>query len=292
MNTDLLRDFIVLANYQHFSIAAEECYISQSTLSKRMQRLEAEVGTKLIQRTTKQVNLTANGEILLSYANKILALEQECLEQFQLTVDTSKVLKIGAIPSLSKYNLMTLISEFKSITHLEIEIITASSENLEIAIQEGTCDGAFIRQVHDPANLFGKQPITTDQLVAVLPKDHPLIKSKTIKISTLKNETFALLPKNSRPYQNCLHLCQKAGFTPQVLLTDSKISTIIDFVSSGLGVSILMSKNITPDYAKNVVVLPIKPKIEEVLSFCYLKENQSNDKLALLIDFVNQQKII
>lgn len=287
MDTELLNDFMILAKYKNYSVAAEECYISQSTLSKRIKRLERQLGVVLFERTTKSVELNEYGKTFKAYAEKMLALETECFQALQsmLPADQNS-LTIGAIPSLAKYHLTDLISKFISQSGVHVQVITAPSEKLEILLKDGSCDAAFIRQVQDPDQVFTKQQITTDQLMAVLPNNHFLADRTQLKIKELKEEGFVLLPEGSRPYNTVVNLCKKNGFSPRVVFTDSKISNIIDFVSNGLGVALLMNKNITEGYKETITVIPLSPAITQSVDLCMLKSQKKSPAQKMLLSFV------
>lgn len=291
MDTDLLENFIVLAQYRNFSEAAEQLFISQSTLSKRIKRLEEQMGLPLVTRTTKHVELNEYGETLLTYAKKMLALEAECHQALQAKLpDGSNKLVIGAIPSLANYQLTQLISSFMAVNHLDIQVITAPSEDLEQMLHDQRCDAAFIRQVYDPENLLIKRPILSDQLVAVVPVQHPLAQKQTLEIKALKKEAFVFQPKGSRPYNMCVYLCKKNGFSPNVIFMDAHISNIIDFVSKGLGISLLMEKTTTDMQTDQVKIIPITPAVEQTVALCLVKNQTLSYSQKALMSFVETYK--
>jgi LysR family transcriptional activator of glutamate synthase operon len=113
METEYLNNFAVLAKTGSFSEAANALFISQSTLSKRIFKLESILGVTLFNRTTKHVELNEFGKVYLKYAKQMLMLEEECLNEIKNMLPRGKkTLKIGSIPSMSNYGITELISEF------------------------------------------------------------------------------------------------------------------------------------------------------------------------------------
>ncbi len=290
MDIELLQNFIILVKTKNFSVAAEECFISQSTLSKRIKKLEKELDIELFKRNTKNVELTPYGIILNEYADKIIKLEKDCLSEINALLPSNQnKLTIGAIPSLAKYHLTDLIKEFINQTKINCSIITSPSEKLEILLKEEKCDAAFIRHVQDPENIFYKKNIISDTLTAILPFNHRLADRQFIKISELKDENFVLLPEGSRPYNNCINLCKKNGFNPHVVFTDASITNILDFVGNGLGVSLLMSKNILDSTNKDIIAIPLIPAVEESLALCMLKDERKKPAIKALLNFIDKK---
>ncbi|MDB1693099.1 LysR family transcriptional regulator [Enterococcus casseliflavus] len=289
MDTQIIRDFITLTKYKNYSLAAEECYITQSTLSKRIKRLEHQLGVPLFERTTKSVELSEYGEVFKPYAEKMLSLENECLHELHSKLPKKQnTLIIGAIPSLAKYHLTDLITKFILHSKVDVHVITEPSEKLELSLKEGRCDAAFIRDVYDPTQIFNKQQITTDQLMAVVPNSHRYANKAQITIKELQNEHFVLLPEGSRPYNTVIDLCTENNFSPKIVFTDSKISNIIDFVSNGLGISLLMNKNITEVYKETVTVIPLSPAISQSVDLCMVKSQEKSLAQQKLLSFVKK----
>nr|WP_216691268.1 LysR family transcriptional regulator [Enterococcus innesii] len=131
MDTQIISDFITLTKYKNYSLAAEECYISQSTLSKRIKRLEHQLGVPLFERTTKSVELSEYGEVFKPYAEKMLSLENECFQELHSMLPKNQnTLIIGAIPSLAKYHLTDLITKFILQSKVDVHVITDPLKNL------------------------------------------------------------------------------------------------------------------------------------------------------------------
>lgn len=290
METEYLNNFAVLAKTGNFSEAADILFISQSTLSKRIHKLENALGVTLFNRTTKHVELNESGKIFLRYAKHMLALEEQCLNELQSMLPRENtILKIGSIPSMSNYGITELVSEFIRTRNISVQVSTGQSGKLEKMLLNNQCDFAFIRQVHDPNNQLIKKKYTSDKLVAVLPKAHPLSGSQCLSIPELRKEHFVLQPANSRPYNYCIAICKKHGFTPNVIFTDSQIDNIVDFVAKGLGVSLLMEKLVTYLENDKVHIAEIQPTVSTDITLCYNKNLLLSGEHKHFVNFVKEK---
>lgn len=289
MNLKYLEAFLALAKYQNFSDAADSLYISQSSLSKYIKRLEDHMDVKLFDRESNGTKLTEAGQIYLEYALQIDQLQNQCIAKINAFQSSKPILRIGSIPSASVYGIIDMTIRFMKENKIECKIHNNTSGNLEQEIENGQVDLAFIK--NPLSNKFTAIPYQHDELVAVLPLNHPLATQKSIDLNMLSNDDFILEPVNSRPYNLCVNLCKKAGFTPNVIYADHQISNIIDFVKKGTGVSLLMSKLIPSD-EKQVVSIPINPPVKANIDLCYLDNDMNHVYKKSFIDFVSRNTLI
>lgn len=291
MFPEYIDTFLSLANSKNYTQAADRLYISQSSLTKRIQKLESLMGIQLFKRTTKSVELTHYGKIYLEYAIQIKKLQKECNKKIRAYSSQSKDLVIGSIPSIGQYQIVDLITDFIKISNTHCKIITKPSGKLEELLRMHQLDFAFIREVKN-TQLFHTIHYTTDHMVAVLPKHHRLASREHLSIDMLKNENFLLPPLESRPYNLCVNLCKHAGFKPNIIYTDSQMENIIDFVGTGMGISLLMSKLVSP--TKDTATVAIKPEVTTDIDVCYqndaeLSESQSHFLQYLTHSGINNQ---
>lgn len=279
--------FIVLAEMKNYTIAADMLYISQSSLTKRIQKLEQSVGVKLFTRTTKSVELSQYGEIYYKYAKQIQTASEACAREIQDMISHGNSLIIGCIPSILDYDISILIFKYMSSSGIQCQIKTEKSEFLEKNLLEGKYDFAFIRDV-DSTLPFTSIPFVEDHMMAVLPKGHPLSHREHIYIKELKNENFLLHPKGSRPYRNILSLCRKEKFEPNIVYTDSHMRNICSMVSSGLGISLLnehlISKNVS-----DICAVPVAPGYSSKITLCYSSDRELTPKQREFLTFYKKE---
>ena len=283
INMDLryLDSFLALVEYNNFSDAAASLYVTQSSLSKNIMKLESNVGTKLFLRTPTGTSLTKYGKIYYDYAKQISILQKECDSTIKKSLSEEISLRIGGIPSVADYGILDLIMDFMNDTGVHCKISTNQSSILEKELLNNELDVAFIKNIESKKlkNIFYKR----DQLVAVLPITHPLAKSKIITISDLKDENFIFEPVNSRPYKLCVELCKSQGFTPNIVYANRFIENIVEFVKNGFGISLLMSNLVPED--NEIVKIPVVPNTIAKISLCYLDNDQNQELKEKFIDY-------
>lgn len=274
--------FLALAKYKNFSEAAAQLYISQSSLSKKIKKLEDILGLTLFLRSSTGVKLTHEGEIYLRYALEIKQLESRCLASLQLK-ETAPLLQIGCIPSMKEYGVVDLVSSFMNKTGISCKIITKPSGDLESMLMEQDLDLAFVKNPKhlDELNII---PFKKDHLVVIVPKNHPLASLEMISFADLKDEPLILEPENSRPYRLIISLCEQSGFTPEVRYTDHFVENILEFVRQGFGVSLLMSK-LVEGHLEGLKAIPVTPDVIASITLCTKKSTPITESMQAFITY-------
>ena len=276
MEIRYLKDFLVVAETQNFLEAAAILFCSQATLTKHIQRLELDLGLKLFDRTTRKVSITKHGEMLLPYAREITDLNERLTELVREAKNESQqTLTIGSIPALAQYNITELLVSFKKMNpQATINVIQAGSEELEDLLRQKKCDLAFIRTYGEPAADFSHLSITEDELVALLPINHPLANQKVISLDKLCHESFVLIPENTMLHRLSVQLCQASGFEPHIVFTDHRLENLLEMVINGMGVALLMRKLAEYTAQSKAAIVGIEPTVITRLDLCYLKKSE------------------
>lgn len=283
MDLRYIDSFLAVAKTNNFSDAADSLYISQSSLSKNIKKIEEDMNVKLFERTGSGNVLTTYGKIYLKFARRIKDLESRCENVILDEKEKQGKLKIGTIPSASEYGILNLVFDFIKDSGTQCQISNSTSSQLEKELLSGQLDMAFIK---NPENKkISKVNFQNDYLVAVLSENDSLAKKQKLKLKELKNRDFIFEPVNSRPYQLCVALCKSAGFSPNVIYADHYIENIIDFVRKEIGISLLMSK-LVPKNAEKIKIIPIEPLVSAKINLCYLNNNQSKELKEKFVNFV------
>ena len=138
-------------------------------------------------------------------------------------------------------------------------------------LRQGRCELAFIRDVEDPEDEFVKIPYATDVVAAILPITHSLAGQKTIPLSRLADENFLLEVPTTMPYRVAIKACELSGFEPRVTITDIDRDYLIDLVSKGLGVSLMMKKLLLHFSNPQISIVDVTPTVTTNINLCYLK---------------------
>ncbi len=144
MNTEELKTFIFLSKVKNFTLAAEQLFIAQSTVTNRISELEKEVGKKLFSRGAKNVKLTEAGEVFLRYAERILELQNTSIEEMNALSNHSRKFSIGAINATYEVYVKPLVDEcLKNNSVTSIKVMLGHSLDLIQQLQDNMLDAVF-----------------------------------------------------------------------------------------------------------------------------------------------------
>jgi DNA-binding transcriptional LysR family regulator len=273
------REFVVLAQTSNFVEAANILFSSQPTLSKHIKNLESELGVRLFDRTSRKVEITKSGQLLLPYAKQIVEIQDKYNTVLQNDRATRReVLTVGSIRALAQYEITDIMGSFKkSRPKSTINVIQAVSEELKEMLRQKKCELAFIRSTNEVDKDLVKIPYVVDTLVAILPSHHSLAKQKTISLRMLAHEDFLLPEKNKALYKLCIDACKKNGVNPQVAHTDAKFENLVDLVIKGMGVALLMKQIALYVSTPKIAIIDISPNVTSQINLCYLKGAKLSD---------------
>ncbi|MBO0410625.1 LysR family transcriptional regulator [Enterococcus hulanensis] len=290
MNINYLRDFVILTKHNNYLEAAEELFISQSTLSKHIQLLEKELDVKLFIRTTRNVQLSPYGKEYLPYAEEMVSLyEKSVTELNQFKDKLLQTITIGAIPIMAPYGITQAIMDFRKMyPQTNVHVIEADSQQLMAILENGECDLAFIREEPKINEKLARIHFSTDHLVAVLPQSHKLAKSKRIMLNELSDESFLFLNKGTVMYNLSVTACREAGFEPTIAYTGKRAENILDLVKEGMGISLLMKKPISYLNSKGVVMVPIYPEIRTDINVYHAKTKEITPITQAFLEFIGE----
>lgn len=304
MNTENLKEFIVLAETKNFWEASERLYMNQSTLSKHIKSLENELGVNLFTRTTRRVELTNYGQIFLPYAKSIVHSEFEGLSAIRRMRNIENgLLTIGVIPSMPQYHITQFLAEFqKQYPKTTVRITEDDPINLTNYLETEKCELIFNRE--DKATfernfLSDKHiiriPYMKDHLIALVPAHHPLSAAKSVTLQQLKTERFCFIKEGSLMYQIAMDACQNANFIPDIIFTSHRIDSILDMVANQNCVALLMDVQLQlPEMMSTqssdlCCAIPIVPVISSQLSLCYRADRPLSKTAQLFVDFCNRR---
>lgn len=264
-----LRYFLAVADHLHFGRAAHALGIRQPPLSQQIRALEEELGVRLFDRSSRQVEITAAGEAFRTEARLAVA-HAEAAQQAarQIGRGQSGTLAVGYVGSATLRLLPGLLRLFRE-KYPEVELVLrelATAEQIE-ALRGGSLDvgllrppltGADTEAVH--VELIGAEP-----LVAALPLDHQLAPRPTVAVGDLSEEPFVLWPRRLGPglHDQVVGQCRQAGFTPRIAQEAVQMQSIVALVAGGLGVS-LVPESVSRLRSDDVVYRPLRPRARVV----------------------------
>jgi len=240
-----LRAFVAVAEERHFRRAAERLGMTQPPLSILIQVLEQEIGTLLLRRTRRSVELTEAGTLFLAEARDVLERAQRAIKLARdVEQGNAGRLEVGFTNSCA-FNpvLCRLFRAFRE-RYPQIDLILTELNTLALfeAVRDRKLDAAFLRPPVDEADEVVVEPVLDEEMVVALPAGHALASEPALPLAALRKETILLRPRpvGTGLADAVVAACRDAGFRP--LLGEQsapQMSSILSLVAAGLGVSIV-----------------------------------------------------
>lgn len=255
MNIDHLRYFLILAQENHYSRAAQRLNISQSGLSHAIAALEAELGLPLFQKRGRGIELGPYGAALLPQAQQIVTLADHCVRSFQLLRDGMAVIRLRTIPQLITPTVARLCRRFKEENpDTDFSFTTGMSSEVCQSLLNGEADIGFCsKPLEDPALEY--VPIQKRRMVAVVPLDHPLALRQTVCLA----ETLPY-PHVTYSWRSGQRDAVDRLFAPvrrdwQIAYEVEDANFILELVAQGFGITVMLET--PPVYRNDVKVLSL-----------------------------------
>lgn len=292
MQVNRLKYFVAVADQGNFSAAAEKLYTTQSAVSKQVMALERELGVTLFDRTHRRVILTKQGQVVLQYAEQILADYGEMIAELRdVQEQEGGKLSIASIPVMRQYGITDLVGRFRR-ENIDVVMSVGEMEGNEIlpAMKNGGYDMAFLRleQMEDPS--FESIPLTEDVLTALLPENHKLAGEREISLAELKEEPFLLLNEGTLLRGMCVDACRQSGFTPVVAYSGTRNENIAELVAMGMGVSLVMEKFYQQFKPEGVCCIPLKEHFVSTIGLVRVKKkvhSEANERFWNYVQTIN-----
>jgi len=238
LDLDLLRSFVSVVDAGSFTRAGERVHRTQSTVSQQIRRLEDVIGCPLLHRNGKQAAPTEEGERLLSYARRILALAEEARDVVARP-EGDGVVRLGIPEDFAANRLTQLLSTFaRSRPGLRLDVRCDLSINLRGDLERGELDLALLKRDAGAPGAIAAWP---ENLHWVTSRRHPLQLHRD-------PVPLAVFPQGCLYRRRAIHALESAGRAWRISYTCPNFSGIQAAVSAGLGISILPEAGILADH--------------------------------------------
>ncbi len=262
-----LSAFVAVAQSLNFLQASEQLHMTQPALSLAIKEMESRLGGPLLIRTTRNVSLTPEGEILLPLARQLLAdwsnTEERLRQRFTLQ---RGAVAIAAMPAFASNQLPALLKSFRDrfpaihitvhdvINEQVIEMVRARRVELGIGFEPEKSEGLMF------------EPLGSDKFVAVLPPDSALTKARQITWAQLLQNDFITLQRPSAMRRLLEKKLEEHGLKPDVTAESHQLATIGRMVANGLGYSAVPALCIRQMEELGAVCRPLhEPVVEQLV---------------------------
>jgi LysR family transcriptional regulator, transcriptional activator of the cysJI operon len=238
VNIENIEAFVNINHYGSFNKAADVLFLSQPTVTARIQSLERELDCRLFDRMGKQINLTDKGKQFLPYAQQILQIYQMGKHQIQSRGLLPNELRIGSTVSVSNYLMPHLLIHLqKRYPNLIFKLTTAPTDALIDKLKSKEIDLAFIRKVANPA--FQAYPFCEDPISLYAYEGHPLAKAGLSSIKELRKEPLVFFECGSLDWMRLHRVFESMEQQPNIVYQVDNLETAKKLVLNKAGICFL-----------------------------------------------------
>lgn len=245
-----LRYFLVVAEEQHFTRAAERLEMQQPPLSHQIRMLEKELGFDLFRRHPKGAELTAGGTAFLKEAKAILrSVELASAKAARAAQGFEGTIVIGFTSSAAAHPLIPgIIRAYRdAYPGVHLDLREGNAAELTEEIEQGKVNLGFLRAPVSQPRGIGFLQLLDEEMLLILPMGHALLDKQqkgdmpTVSLRALADEQFILVRRHGAPgmYSRLIEACENAGFTPHIASEVERMLTNISLVAAGGGISVV-----------------------------------------------------
>ncbi|HDR8183572.1 TPA: LysR family transcriptional regulator [Bacillus thuringiensis] len=286
MNIENIEAFIYVCQLGSFNKAAEALYLTQPSVTARIQSLEREINIKLFHRNGNKISLTEKGEYFFPHAQKILQSYQEAkygLQQVTIPYD----LVIGSASSISNNILPEILPGFKSeFKDVRIKIVTGHSQDILQKVINKEVDFGIVRTETHPQ--VESIRLYNDPIGLFVPRNHILLKEDKVTIEHVSKQSLIFFDYGSMDWLMIHRLFSSNDVSPTISLEVDNMETAKNLVIQGMGISFLPEHCVKQALEKGELVrVEMAPpvKINISIDFIYLKGRPK----SVFIDFLKEK---
>ncbi|MBX9648058.1 MAG: hydrogen peroxide-inducible genes activator [Xanthobacteraceae bacterium] len=284
-----LRYFESLARHGHFGRAADACAISQPALSMQIKEMEQELGAALFERGARQIRLTSFGEEFGLRVRNILRSVDELKDLARASGDRlAGRLRIGVIPTIAPYLLPTIIGNLtREYADLEIHVRETVTPKLIQELSEGRLDTAIVAlPVSEPS--FAEVALFAEDFVLVRPGED---EGKPVPNGEALAKMRLLLLEEGHCFRDqALSFCNRHSALPRELLDGSSLSTLVQMVGAGIGVTLIPEMAVTVETRSAPVSIARfgTPKPSRTIGMIWRKTSPLAEQLSQISEVVRR----
>jgi len=237
-----LRTIVAVAQHRSLTKAGEELFLTQSAISQQIRRLEKELGIEVFRRTSRSVELTAEGRVILGYAQRVLSeVDGMHSELEEITGLLAGQLRIGGVYPTGPYDLFGMLAEFRA-AHpgVAVHMTEDTQDGVLAALRADELDCAFTAL--DPDALGDEFAATLrweEEIVVALPPGHPLCARPRITLEELAAEDLIAYRDNSALRRRLERTMADLQLQPRNAFICTEMGAVRGLASKGLGIAVL-----------------------------------------------------
>ena len=285
-----LQVFHAVAKHLSFTRAADALFMTQPAVTFQIRQLEEQYGTRLFERRHAGISLTPAGEVVLSFAEKILALSDELETRLsEMTGEMRGPLLVGGSTTIAEFMLPRVLGEFNAAyPQVRARLIVANSESIESQVAEHTLDVGLIEV---PGKLAGltSQVCCEDELIIICGPDYPLAGMKSVTPKALADYEFISREPGSGTREITDAYFRSHKIPPESLKTQMELGSpeaLKGVVSTGLGFAIVSRAVVAKELQLGeLLAIPLRPALKRSLYLVFQQDRFQSRLTATFIEF-------
>ena len=285
MDIKQLKYFLAITEENSITKAAKKLHISQPPLSHQLKILEEEIGSKLFDRTTRNLEITEVGEFLKNRAIQILELINETVKEIkQNQEELEGILKIGFVASSTAALVPKVIPEFsKNNPEVKFELKEGSTYKILDLLNHGTIEIGFIRTPFNSEE-FDCIYLSKEPMIGLVDKNKYFQEVNEIDISFLEGLPLII---DKRFKKIIVNACYRKGFIPNILLIGEDSRTLMNLAQQGMGIAIVPESSKNLIFRENSKVIKIKDEeLETQIVVAWLRNKKLSSVAKHFLKFL------
>lgn len=283
-----LRYFLEVARVSNFTKAAEGLRIAQPAVSMAIKKLEEELDLVLFNRQDKKVSLTAEGEIFLPHARRIMGdLKTAEQEMGELRGLTRGEVRIGITPMISAYFFPDIIRDFKRrYPDLRLSVLGEGSGRIQKMIGDGELDMGVVAGGTFPDTLEVRR-FLREEIVVCVPLGHPFAGRASVSLAEFIGEPLVFYKEGYYIREFFLEAIKGLGAAPDIVFETNLFSLVKSLVRNGTGISIFLRMVVAAD--PDLAAIPFDPPLSLDLLIAWKKQVYLSRANRAFVEFLLQQ---
>jgi DNA-binding transcriptional LysR family regulator len=260
MDLHKLRIFVAIAHLGSFTKAAEHLHMTQPTVSQQLALLETSIGVKLIERDTRYMRLNIAGEMLLSYAERLLALADEAADATRNAAGMAdRMVRIGVGHTLATYLLPGVLRRYRDLhPNNVVSISVGNTAQLLASLVANSIDLALVGSPAIHPDITA-EPFMHDRLVVIVAPDDEWADRAEIQLSELSGRVMLTREPGSALHANVERLLGSEFLASNQVIRLGETEGIKRSVEAGLGVALIQRIAIQREMERgNLIALPLR----------------------------------
>lgn len=285
-----LKYFLMVARQKSFTRASEKLHVSQSAISKMIKDLEGEIGTILIDRSSRLICLTDTGAAFLEHAQRVVSLFDKLIPEVERSVKLERgKIVIGLPPITGSTRFAQLLGNFKKkYPDIEIELFEFGTKAIERKVEDGSIDVGIICSLHN-SSVHNAITLADDKIQVIASPDNPLSASTNITLDVLQNEKFVMYHPDFSLHQKIVRECIAVGFQPEVIFETSQRELMTQIVASNIGIALLPSKTCDELDSRLITTIALSsPVLKHHMSIIWKKKRHLSRAAHLWLTFAKE----